>query len=217
MQALEHRGVSMVELLVGIALGLFIVAIATTMLLARLQSHRELLLRSRLIQDLRVAADVVARDLRRAGYWGEAGAVGAARANPYSALAPAAQASDAIGFRYSRDEHEDHGVDVNEQFGFRLHQGVIEMLLGGRWQALTDSATMTVTAFSVTPELQEIALEGFCATPCPPSSTDCPPRQLVRSLAVSISGRAAPAAALVRTVRSHVRLRNDPIVGHCAD
>jgi type IV pilus assembly protein PilW len=216
MPSLQHRGVSLVELLVGLALGLFIVAIATSLLVARLQSHRELLLQSRLMQDLRVAADIVARDLRRAGYWGEAGAASATRANPYTALTVDAPGSESIGFRYSRDEHEDHGVDANEQFGFRLHEGVIEMLLGGRWQALTDSTTMTVTAFSITPELQEITLEGFCATPCPPASTDCPPHQLVRSLAVSISGRAATAAALVRTVRSHVRLRNDPVVGHCA-
>jgi type IV pilus assembly protein PilW len=203
MPSLQHRGVSLVELLVGLALGLFIVAIATSLLVARLQSHRELLLQSRLMQDLRVAADIVARDLRRAGYWGEAGAASATRANPYTALTVAAQGPESIGF------------DANERFGFRLHEGVVEMLLGGRWQALTDSSTMTVTAFSITPELQEITLEGFCATPCPPPSTDCPPRQLVRSLAVSISGRAATAAALVRTVRSHVRLSNDPVVGQC--
>jgi prepilin peptidase dependent protein B len=219
----RQRGLSIVELLIGLALGLFIVATATTLLLGRLQGHRELLLQSRLMQDLRVAADVVTRDLRRAGYWGEASAAvrpsaaSGARSNPYTLLSPADHASDAVTFRFSRDEHEDHGVDANEHFGFRLQHGVIEMLLGGRWQALTDSATLIVTTFRITPGLQEIALDGFCAEPCAPASTVCPPRQLVRSLAVSISGRAATDPAMVRTVRSHVRLRNDTIVGRCTD
>ena len=40
----------------------------------------------------------------------------------------------------------------NEQFGFRLRNGALEMQLGaGNWQALTDSGTVTVTAFSATP------------------------------------------------------------------
>ena len=69
-----QRGLSLVELLVGLALGLLVVA-GGAALLARqhLREHRALLLEARLMQDLRTAADLVARDLRRAGYWGDAG------------------------------------------------------------------------------------------------------------------------------------------------
>ncbi|WP_280151068.1 prepilin-type N-terminal cleavage/methylation domain-containing protein [Piscinibacter sp. XHJ-5] len=221
MPAPSERGLSLVELLVGLALGLIIVAAATTLLIGRLQAHRALLLQSRLMQDLRVAADIVTRDLRRAGYWGEASAAPLSasapdpRDNPFAAISPATQASDAIAFRFSRDDTQTQDVGIHEQFGFRLRRGVIEMLLGGHWQALTDDATLLVTAFNITPGLQEIALDGFCAQPCPAGSTQCPPRQLVRSLAVSISGRAATDPAVVRTMRSEVRLRNDTVVGRC--
>jgi hypothetical protein len=38
----------------------------------------------------------------------------------------------------------------------------------------------------------------------------------VRSVAVEISGRSATDGTVVRTVRSSVRLRSDPVIGSCA-
>ncbi|HEY0856044.1 MAG TPA: prepilin-type N-terminal cleavage/methylation domain-containing protein [Albitalea sp.] len=217
----RQRGLSLVELMIGLAIGLFIVATATSLLLDRIREHRALLIESRLMQDLRTAADLVSRDLRRAGYWGESTAGlprggAAAAANPYTALAPAAAASDAVSFRFSRDAGENHAVDGNEQFGFRLRRGVIEMLLGsGNWQALTDSGTMIVTAFSVTPRVDEITLQALCEKACAAGAADCPPKQQLRSFGVAITGRSSADAGVVRGVRSQVRLRNDVIVGAC--
>jgi len=216
-----QRGITLVELMIGLALGLFIVASASTLLLGRIREHRALLVESRLMQDLRASAELVTRDLRRAGYWGDATAAlwkaggGNAVANPYTALAPAAAASDAVSFRFSRDSTENDAVDVNEQFGFRLRKGVIEMLLGGSWQALTDNGTMVVQSFSVTPSVQEVSLQGVCAKPCSSGGTECMPKQQVRSLAVMITGRSAIDAGVVRSVRSDVRVRNDAVVGSC--
>ncbi|HEV7912321.1 MAG TPA: hypothetical protein VGP22_01030 [Albitalea sp.] len=214
MRPRRPRGVSIVELLVGLALGLFIVAIGLSLLVGRIHEHRALLLQSRLMQDLRVAAEIVTRDLRRAGHWNEAnaaiwhGSASGAAPNPQTALTTA---TDTIRFRFSPTD-----ASANDSFGFRLHGGSIEMLLGdGAWQALTDSGSVVVTAFHVSPRLQEIALHGFCANPCPSGAPQCLPRQQVRSVAVTISGRAVADGSVVRTLRSEVRLRNDAIVGRC--
>jgi type IV pilus assembly protein PilW len=221
MHAPLQRGLSLIELMVGLALGLFIVAVATSLLVNRVREHREQLIEARLMQDLRTSADLVTRELRRAGHWGDATAAirrttANPQTNPYAAVAPGASASDAVSFRFSRDSVEDQVVDANEQFGFRLRQGVVDMLLGsGNWQALTDGGTMTVTAFSVVPLVQEIALDALCNTPCAGGGA-CLPRQQVRSFSVAISARAVADAKLLRNVRSSVRLRNDAIVGACA-
>ncbi len=219
---LRQRGVSIVELLVGLAIGLFIVATGLTLLTGNLRENRGLLLEARLMQDLRSAADLVARDLRRAGYWNDAeaglwqrGASGV-MANPYGAVSPSSAASDVVTFRFSRDTTENHTVDNNEQFGFRLRAGVLEMLLGsGNWQAMTDANSVLVTQFSVTPEVQSVTLDGFCASDCTAGSTTCPPRQQVRSLAVALAGKAVADASVLRSVRSAVRLRNDTVSGSC--
>ena len=207
-----QRGLSLIELLIGVAIALFIAATGSTLLVGHLRENRALLLETRLTQDLRTAADVITRDLRRAGYWGNAGT----GANPYAALAPAAAASDAVSLRYSMDPTENNVVDSNEQFGFRLRGGAIELQLGaGNWQALTDAGTLTVTAFSVTPDVQDLSLASFCATACAAGSTTCPPHQQVRNLVVAITAALVSDTRVVRSVRSNARVRNDTVVGAC--
>ena len=219
---IAERGLSLVELLVGVAIALFIAAAGSTLLAGNLRESRNLLLEARLMQDLRTATDVISRDLRRAGFWGaatqgvwSADSTGIA-ANPYEAVAPGSAASDAVSFRYSRDSTENNLVDTNEQFGFRLRNRVIEMQLGaGNWQALTDAGTLDITEFSVTPTVQEIDLRGYCTQACPTGSTTCPPRQQVRSLALVVTGRSTTDTSVVRSLRGNVRLRNDAVSGAC--
>ncbi len=217
-------GFSLVELLVGMALGLFVVAAAIGVLTSHLQENRALVIEARVMNELRHAADRITRELRRAGYWGEAGAAlwqgdTAPRANPYLALGLVGEAASSVNFGYSRDSRENHTLDSNEQFGFRLRSGNLEVRLGSAWQTLTDPATLVVTAFSVTPQVLEQTLESLCRQPCPtdPAVADCPPRLQVRRLDLQISGRAAADARVVRSLQSSVRLRNDTLTGACVE
>ena len=217
-----QRGLSLIELMIGLAIGLFITAIGGALLASHVRENRSLLLEARLMQDLRTAADMITRDLRRAGYWAGATSavwspgVTAVISNPYGAVSPSSAASDAVAFRYSRDSTENNAVDSNEEFGFRLNSGAIEMRLGaGGWQALTDAGTLTVTAFSVTTGVERIPLEGACSKACTAASTACPPQQEVRNLALLITGRSVTDALVTRSVRSRVRLRNDSFTGVC--
>ena len=217
-----QRGLSMVELLVAVAGSLFVAAAGAQLLGTQLHENRALRAETRLTQVLRGATDQLLRELRRAGHWGAAsagiriGGEAAARTNPYTAFAPAAAASDAAAFRFSRDEVENHQVDSDEQFGFRVREGVLEMQLGGSgWQSLTDAGSLRITAFALTPRMQRIDLASLCAKPCPSDSTNCPPHQDVRSLDIAIRGESPSDAGVARSVRASVRLRNDPISGAC--
>ena len=222
MGARRSRGLSMIELLVGTAIGLIIVAAGTVVVVHHARENRALVIEARLMQDLRTAADIVSRDLRRAGYWAAAASGvrsddgSAVVANPYAAVRPDTAASDAVRLSFSRDASENDVVDSNEQFGFRLRNGAIELQLGSsNWQALTDPATLAVTAFSVEPHTEETSLAAFCAEPCAAGSLVCPPRQQVRSYAVAISGRSMLDTNVRRSLLSSVRLRNVAIVGSC--
>lgn len=217
-----QHGLSLIELLIGLVVALFIAAAGTTLLVSQLRENRALLLEARLMQELRTSADLVSRNLRRSGYWGAASTgiwtrgSTTVRANPYTALTPAAAASDAAQFHYSRDATEDHAIDGNEQFGVRLRNHVLQMQLGaGNWQALTDANTLEVTTFSITPTSQTVSLQGACDKPCPATQPACGPRQEVRSLALVISARASADARVTRSLRSHIRVRNDSATGAC--
>jgi type IV pilus assembly protein PilW len=216
----HQLGLTLIELMVGIALALLIAAAATLLLSSNIGENRRLLLEARLTQDLRSAADLITRQMRRAGHWGAASTLGLwsaganALPNPYAAFTPDAGTADTIALRYSQDGSENNTVDDNEQVGFRLRSGVLEAQLGNRnWQALTDASTLVVTLFRLQPRVQTVTLEATCAcaglAPCAPLQVQ------VRSVEIEIGARATNEASVLRTVRSTVRLRNDHISGGC--
>lgn len=209
----HQRGLSIVELLVGLAIGLTTVGAATSMLGTSVFESRRLLGEDRVLQDLRAAADVVGRNLRRSGHWGDAAAaLATGQPNPYAAPAPAGGSS--VELRYSRDATENHRVDSDEQFGFRLRRGVLEMQVGSAgWQALTDANQLAVTAFDITPTTEDTVLP--CPDACRAGSTTCPPRQQRVSVAITVAAQSAQDARVVRELRSQVHLRNGAVIGRC--
>jgi len=216
------RGLSLVELMVGIAVGLMVVAGASFVAVNQLGDNRRLLLETQMQQDLRAAADMIARDLRRAGYWG-ASETGAwqgndpnVAANPYADITPgsAGAAVAQVDFSYSRDLAEDNAVDDDkERFGFKLEGGAIKMLIGSAWQAMTDSNVLEVTRFDVRVERQSV--QQACFNECPGGGTACWPTQNVRRFIVEIEARSVSDPAAQRSVRDSVRLRNDTRAGAC--
>jgi type IV pilus assembly protein PilW len=207
-------GLSLVEVLVGIAVGLVIVAAALKLFAGQVESSRRLLLEARLQQDLRAAADVVARDLRRAGYWQGAvrGVTYPAQPNPYRAITPAGPAAAALAtYGYSRDSSENDTLDSNESFGVRLSARAVQLLDGGGgWQQVTDPSTVQITRLSVAPRTHTVALGHLCAPACGEALASCP-RLEVRSLDVAIEGRSPTDASVVREVLASVRVRNDDV------
>ena len=221
------RGFSLVELMVGIAVGMFVVAAAALMTSSQLTDNRRLLLETQLQQDLRAAADIVARDLRRSGYWAEARngvpspAGSTIAANPYGAVVTDS-ANATVRYAYRR------GAGA-EAFGFRLgSDGVLSACQGAlsgacAWQALTDGTTVQITAFTIgTTRAGDRARSANAAEiviPCPNLCTNadgtqdtlCWPKVGLREYVISITGHAVSDAAVTRTLDLSVRLRNDRI------
>jgi type IV pilus assembly protein PilW len=218
-------GMSLVEMMVGLALGLFIVAGASVLMTNQMGDNRRLLLETQIHQDLRAASDLIIRDLRRAGWWGSADSsvwrAGAAAplTNPYGAVSPAASdnATNQINYSISSANTtavvEDNAVASNEQFGFRLANNVIQMQVGDSgWQALTDANTIKVTTLNVTVADSVVALACFA---CAAGNANCPPQQTLRTIGVQITGQAVHDPNVIRSVQGSVRLRNDLVSGTC--
>jgi len=229
-----QRGLSLIEMMVGITIGMIVVAGASLMMTNQVTEHRRLLLETQVQQDLRATADLMLRDLRRAGFWAtpQAGAWSPDATNPvtnvYSGTTPAVTTQDGtqVLYSYSRADNynipagepagapEDNALGANEQFGFRIRGGVLQSLLVGTWQPLTDPDTLTVTGFTVDLNVQSLSLSDYCSTPCPASNPNCTAQQ-IRRFNIVITGQAKHDANVVRTVNVSSRLRNDRIVGSC--
>jgi prepilin peptidase dependent protein B len=220
----QMRGLSIVEMLVGLAVGLVIVASAASLFVTNLSGSRKMLVEARLNQDLRAAADVITRDLRRAGYWANAmqgvlatGSGSTTVANPYkSVTATADPGSGHVGYAYSKDAVEDNTLDNNESFGFRLSGGALQMQVDAAptWQTMTDPGTLTVTSLALTRNEVVVPIGNACINPCAASSPTCP-TVTVRSYGLVIAGRAVSDPGVTRTLRTMVRVRNDRFDGAC--
>ncbi|MET0519281.1 MAG: prepilin-type N-terminal cleavage/methylation domain-containing protein, partial [Burkholderiaceae bacterium] len=174
-----QRGISLIELMVGITIGMIVVAGASVMAVNQLAEHRRLMLEIQVQQDLRAAADLMLRELRRSGAWAvpqdgvwAPGGLAAPGDNPYSGVVLSNGGTNAsqIQYSYSRGTDRSSGagntnpdnnlVDSDERFGFRLSNGILQLRMGGNgagnWQPLTDDKTLQVTALRISENLQSV-------------------------------------------------------------
>lgn len=217
------HGLSIVELLVGVTVGLFVLAGASMVASTQMVDNRRLLLETQVQQDMRATMDLIVRDIRRSGYYERA----------YEAVAPSVSAdlgklvsvympatvsnSSEVLYNYSHDgddaKAENNTVDSNEYNGFRWNsdEGTIDIRLGeNQFQALTDPNVLKITNFNVTSAQQTIALP--CATGACVSASGCGNRSLtMRVITVAISGQAVHDPTVKRDLVSTVRVRNDQV------
>jgi prepilin peptidase dependent protein B len=218
----------MIELMVGVAVGMFVVGGAIKLFIDYVGANKRQLVETRVNQEMRSAADIVARDLRRAGYWENASA-GIAASSPY-AVASQPSASE-IHYAYARNA--DNVLDNNEQVGFRRQVvggiGVLQMQDGlNNWQPLTDPGTLDVTTFTVTAAAPTLVNDMSKYCPClykltctAADMTDAtrnplgPRTMTIPSYQIVLTGRAVSDPAIVRTVNESVRVRNAVLSGGC--
>lgn len=221
-----QRGLSIVELMVGITIGLIVMATGSFMMIRQIHEHSRLSLEIQVQQDLRAAAELMLRDLRRAGFWSTpelqvwAPGASAVSANPYGVTAGcnAASGPGQVIYAYSKTGYGKTAapqIASREYFGFRLKNGILFFLhgCGSGWQPLNDADVLNVQAFTITPVVQVISLADYCAKPC--TAADACPTQQIRRYDISLTGRAAFDSRIVRTIELSSHPRNDLISGTC--
>ncbi len=231
------RGMTLVELMVGVAVGLFVVAAAALMASSQLSDNRRLLLETQVQQDLRATADLVARDLRRTGFWGSNAHQGIPRPipapadivvnNPYNSPLPtgAVPSPALLLYKYQRAS----GLGF---FGFLLGaDGVVQacqsdLAVGdcsSGWQELTDGNVMKVDEFAVLrPPASRITNAEPIKLPCPnlcplplPAGADetyCWPTVATQELSVKIQAEARTDSAVKRQLVTSVHARNLSVI-----
>lgn len=198
-----QAGLTLVELMVGMAIGLLLIAGATSLFLANLGASRALLLEARLNQNLRLAAEIITRDLRRAGYWDQAvAALGTGSVNPYQDIVASATS---VAYAYSAPAGAASAVR------FSWSNDRLQMTIGnGSAQELTDPAVARVTGFQIVAVEHQIDL-GAPHAPALPAGARC---LTERRYDLTIDAEAPHDATVKRRLQSSVRVRNGRI-GDC--
>lgn len=206
-----QAGFTLVELMIGLALGAFVVLGvlgATTGML-----RGDMLAQARLDQELRSAAFVLERELGRSGYTGAAAQALRAGADGWSNPFALLDVSTPGCVRFAYDLNENGMLDTaepDERQAFVLADGALLRRTGGAdfdcdathgaWEPLTDAASVTVSDFTASVEQT--------LTPVPGTS-----RALAeRTVAYVLTGTARTGQAASRTVQASLRLPNATVV-----
>lgn len=229
----RQKGFSLVESMVGITLGLFVVTGALVLMSTMTTNNRDLMMETRLIQDLRTTSDLVARDIRRAGYWASAASsvyvppssgspivAASLPQNPYRNIIPGSCDTSSLPTAVSSPAsgatltamcyYIDSGM-----YGFKLDAtaGVLSAFVAASSaQPLSDPNTVKITQFNLIASPLLISLPGNCAAASVPN----PPQVVVREFELELRGHPPSDPTLVRGVRTKVRIRNDAVSGSCS-
>lgn len=219
----RQSGLSIVELLVGIAVGLFVLAGAATVASNQLSDNKKLLLETQVQQDMRAAMDIIVRDIRRSGYTPYARTL--VRPVEASAIAPSGYKPAGAGdtsltqvlYTYRQPSNPDPEPAIpsaSDHSGFRLQSNRIEVQLGqGNFQALTDTNVVRITNFSVNVTENSVPLPTCSAPPCATATCPLPQGQSIttRDIDLQMDGEAVHDPKVKRTVQATVRVRNDEV------
>ena len=235
-----QAGVTLVELMVALALGLFLLAGGLLVYSRALQGSADNMSMNYLDEQLRASAQIMTRDIRRAGYWGvlaatvSTGNLAKLVDNPFRQIVignDTGESSDSC-ILFSYDLNDDGYVGLGgsgtvndatienkanmEQFGYRLHNGFIEMRTGGSafgctagtWQPMTDSSiTVSKLTFTQTATQTEILnASGGTAGQCVDNGDTCLQQ---RSIELDIDGRLSSDTSSTESIRNTVDVRND--------
>lgn len=221
----KQAGLSMIELMISITVGLIVVSGVIGMFVSTVTSNAENLKMTRLNQELRMVMDIMSRDVRRAGFRGD-GAT-ATTPNPFTtgvdnlAAGTVNVANDCISFTYDKTALDNPPTDVglvhheDDKFGYRRDVvsgvGVIRVRRGdgatgcstGEWKDLTDSASIDITLlrFDLNPSAP-IAITSGAAT-----------SRTIRNVTITLTGQLRNSNPVInRTITETVRVGNDQII-----
>lgn len=175
-----QRGLSLIELLIGILIGTIVVAGGIKLFTGSVKDNRDHIRLNMLNQDLRIMMDVMVREIRRAGFTAnpmvnnEAAFLNTLRHNPFAPINIeniATKTNACITFMYNKDLLNPDTVAEAERFGFKLAtdttfsptKNVIRMRRtgtalacgNGTWESIT-SPDVEITDLSF--DLKETAL-----------------------------------------------------------
>ncbi|XZG71536.1 PilW family protein [Chitinibacteraceae bacterium HSL-7] len=218
MQLSRQHGMTLMEILVALAVGVLLLGAAATVGLGSLASNRDALANASGQQELQTVSMTMTRDIRRAGYSAtEASAADFQQIWLFDGSDTDSDANDCVVFRYDRLPEStgplvppgDGTVDSADVRGFRLNGTRIEMLTdgsvteptdcdsAGTWTPLTATTVPFAAADGLVISVQTVRLKSDGL-------------RHVDSMTISLKATASNGNALALT--QNVLLRNRPVL-----
>lgn len=207
------KGLSLVELIISLAMGVAIVLSAVWLFTVSLKHHKDSFNLACFYQELHFISQLMANDIKRAGYWANAGRVEVenifmANANDLYIN----NAGNCILFSYDKDND---GIlpainsEDDERYGYRLNNYKIQVRTSAAqfscdsqegWQDITDSKLLKITKLEFVENAHVIPANNIATT------------VKLRDVTITISGELAANPNIGKTITRNIKLRNDKLV-----
>lgn len=159
----QQRGLTLIEVLVGLTISLIISAGILAIFSNSLTSSQQMINNGRLNQILNATMNTIVSDIQRAGYWSNATS---STNNPFfSGTDDITTTASCITFAYDADQSGT--VSDSNRFGYRLSGGTIQYrgaggtcAGAGTWTNLTDPNIITISAFTVSTSTISLSGDG---------------------------------------------------------
>lgn len=210
----KQQGVTLVELLISMSISLVVIAGALGLFLAMIKNSRQALDAGRLDRELHSAMSLMIKDVRRAGFWGNAQT---SNNNPFAVTGSTdltIVGGNCMLFTY--DANADGILPTisssydDERYGYRLVGGALQFRPAGAsydcaaasnvWDNLTDPNATTITALSFTQNNNVIDIDGSG----PGTATNT-----MRDITITLTGQLANDSTISKTITRTVRIYND--------
>lgn len=232
----EH-GVSLIELMVGLTVGLIIIAAAGTMYVSNVRTGRDTLAAIKLNTEIRTTMDVMVDEIRRAGF----SPTSTPQNNAFMNKTAGNQTdirlnSSGTCIEFSYDVNRNSTVD-EEIFGFRIVGGQVETRTGGTdrindcntgtWNQLTTPGIITISQIDASTPFFTIEYQCLDTKANISENNECAPGETVfdtasagtatdlietRTVTISIRGTSAVSPEFTNTASQRVTVRNHRIV-----
>ncbi len=207
MQLKKLKGLTLIELLVALAINIFLLSALVLVFSNYLHNYNVQFRTNTLNQQMEVAMQVMLNDIRRAGY--NSAAI-TSSSNPFTVTGSTdlTVTGNCITFTY---DHNLTGTlpsisstSDDSRYGFRLSGSAIQSRPAGAafscaaaasaWENLTDPNIITITALSFT-----------VTSISPPSATSVK----IRTVTISMTGQLVSDSTITKTLTQTIRVRND--------
>lgn len=216
----RSQGMTLMELVISVSLSLVVTAAMVALMINTLSTNARIVKMSRLTDDMRIALQLMTRDVRRSNYTSEAVLC---FANPdcahdgtiaWSGDVQIANSGDCFVYQLDRDFDGDMTNNGAGAFRRSLQSGVgvIQMWVGesvpdcesgdAEWVPITDPNDIEITGFAVDDGLSysEVILDDSDGTQY---------LQRVRKLRLSMTGQLRIDASITRELEDVIKLRNN--------
>lgn len=211
-------GFTLTELMVALVINVLVFSSLTAIFVANLNHYTLVINTNRLNQQLEASLQIMAADIRRAGYWASANTnLGTdTNTNPFMSTASGTDvvtgaSNTCILFTY---DHNSDGslpsigsASDDERYGYRLTNNTIQARPWGAsfscgasasaWENVTDPTIVSITALTFTLTTQTVTTGPGTAG------------LIMRSVDIAITGQLVGNSSVTKTLTQHIRIRND--------